>query len=136
MKRYRFVIGLALSLVGLAIIIGAGAGKPAMGLPGWRAGIAPVHLAWMLGAVFCLLGLTLIMKETFWRNPNRERIERAEMAVRREILETLHQTGLSQTELSELIVNLFGRTGLFGLNLDQLQQLHNNLVRRIDDPHT
>ena len=78
MKRYRFVAGLLLSLVGLAIIVAAGLAKPPMGVPDWRARVAPVQLGWMLGSAVCLFGLILILKETFSRDPIAEGIEREE----------------------------------------------------------
>ena len=52
------------------------------------------------------------------------------MALREEILESLPGAGLNQQELSELIVNIFGATGLIGLNLEQLKQLRENIARR------
>src|SRR5687768_2234171 len=99
MKRYRFLAGLLLTFVGLAIIVGAGLGKPAIGLPEWKARIATVNLAWMLGSAICLFGLIIILKETFSRNQAVERIESEETALREEILESLHGTRLSQQEL-------------------------------------
>jgi hypothetical protein len=130
MKKYRFLAGMLLSLVGLAIIVTAGQAKPPMGIPDWRARIAPVHLGWMLGSAVCLLGLIVILKETFSRDPVAEGTEREEMALREEILESLPRAGLNQEELNELIVNIFGRTGLFGLSLEQLKQLRENIERR------
>jgi hypothetical protein len=118
------------SLVGLAIIVAAGLAKPPMGIPDWRARIAPVHLAWMLGSAIFLFGLIVILKETFSRDPVVEGTEREEMALREEILESLPRAKLNQEELNELIVNIYGRTGLFGLNLEQLKQLRENIMRR------
>ena len=133
MKRYRFIAGLLLSVGGLAIIIVAGLAKPPMGVPDWKARIAPVNLGWMLGSAICLLGLIVILQETFSRNPAVESIEREESALREEILESLPRARLDQKELSELIVNLYGRVGLFGLNLDQLKQLRDNIGRRTSE---
>ena len=130
MKKYRFLAGMLLSLVGLAIIVAAGLAKPPMGIPDWRARIAPVHLGWMLGSAILLFGLIVILKETFSRDPVAEGTEREEMALREEILESLPRAGLNQEELNELIVNIYGRTGLFGLNLEQLKQLRENIERR------
>ena len=130
MKKYRFIAGVLLSLVGLAIIVAAGLAKPPMGIPGWRARIAPVHLGWMIGSAIGLFGLILILKETFSRDAMAEGTEREEMALREEILESLPRAGLNQKELNELIGNIYGRTGLFGLNLEQLKQLRENIARR------
>jgi hypothetical protein len=129
MKKYRFVAGLLLSLAGLAIIVAAGLAKPPMDIPDWRARIAPVNLGWMLGSAICLVGLIVILKDTFSRD-RFDGIECEAMALREEILESLPRAGLNQRELSELIVNLYGRPGLFGLNLEQLKQLRENIMRR------
>jgi hypothetical protein len=83
----------------------------------------------MLGSAICLFGLIVILKETFSRDPVAEGTEREETALREEILESLPRSGLNQEELNELIVNIYGRTGLFGLNLEQLKQLRENIKR-------
>jgi hypothetical protein len=135
MKMYRFIAGLLLCLGGLAIIVTAGLVKPPLDLPydQWKARIAPVHLCWMLGSTLCLIGVVVILKEMFSRNQAAESIEREEMALREEILESLSRARLNQQELSELIVNRYGTTGLIGLNLNQLKQLRDNIVRRMSE---
>ena len=130
MKKYRFLAGMLLSIVGLAIILAAGMAKPPTGIPDWRARIAPVNLGWMLGSAICLFGLIVILKEAFSQDPVAEGTEAEEMALREVIVESLPRVGLNQEELNELIVNIYGRTGLLGLNLDQLKQLRENIERR------
>ena len=131
MKEHRFFIGLLLSLLGVGII-GAGLSmRPNMLDFQWRGKIAIVHLGWMVGSGISLIGLILILKDTFLRNPQIEALQEKEHRMREEILTTLVQARIGQDELGELIRLKYGMTGLMGLNTEQMDEIQRILSRRI-----
>lgn len=131
MNKHRFWIGLSLSLLGLGLISIALSVRPTMLDQEWRAKIAPVHLAWMIGSALCIVGLILILKDTFSSNPRIESVEKKEHKLRDEILTSLGQAGMNYEELVELIRLKYGRTGLIGLNVNQMMEVQHLLKRRI-----
>lgn len=134
MNKHRFWIGLFLSLLGLGIVIVALGMRPTNILDHqWRAKIAPVHLGWMIGSGICVVGLILILQDTFLGNLRIESLEEKERKLREEILTSLAQARMSQQELGELIGWKYGRTGLIGLSAKQMEEIQHLLKRRIEN---
>jgi hypothetical protein len=131
MNEPRFWSGLSLSLLGLGLIIVALGVRPTMLDHEWREKIAPVQLAWMIGSAICIVGLILILKDTFSSNPRIESLEKKEHKLRDEILTSLAQAGMNHEELIDLIRRKYGRTGLIGLNVYQMIEIQHLLKRRI-----
>jgi hypothetical protein len=134
MKSIRFLVGLLLSLVGLAIVIVAGIRKPPINLPRgeWKALIAPIHLAWMAGSAICALGLIFILKDTFSSKARIERTGDEETDLREEILNMLPGTKLSQQELNKIIAARYSQTGILSLTADQLREVRAFVERRLN----
>ena len=121
MKRTKVSLGLLLALLGVAIIALAGIWKPFPFLPygQWKARIAPVHLAWMGGLALCTAGILLILRDTLsWEPDEREMID-----LRKDILKTLTQNGISQQQLNEIIAARYSKTGLLSLNIVELREV-------------
>jgi hypothetical protein len=124
MNRRQFITGLILCGLGLTIIVIMGSLKPPLNVPmaEWRARIAPVHVGWMFGAAICLLGVFLILKDTFSSN-GYEPLDTKQYVLREEIFSSLAGAGMAQSELRKLIQRLYGRSSLVGLTTEQLERL-------------
>ena len=122
MKRTK-LLGLLLTLVGLALIMIGGLWKPATALRWnqWKHQIAPTHLAWMAGLASCAFGLILILKDTFLSNENGR--DHLQAQLRADIMELLQATNLSQLQLNTLIAERYSKSGLLSLNVDELEEV-------------
>ena len=132
MRRTR-LIGLLLALVGLALIIVGGLWKPTTVLrwSQWKARMAPVHLAWMVGLVSCAFGLILILRDTFLSNDDRR--ERDQGRLRVDITKLLPATNLSQGQLNALIAERYSKSGLLSLNVEELREVRSLLEQKVSD---
>jgi len=133
-NKHRFFIGLFLSLLGLGIIMFFGSMKPPANLPyyEWKRLIAPVHLGWMVGAGICVVGLIMIVRDTFLRDSQVNSVEENERALREAILRELPKARMSQEQLNELINLRYSRTGLVGLTAAQMEELWDFIKHQID----
>ena len=131
MKKYWFIIGLCLSLLGAAwLIIVVRYPVPSDGVMAYFAVRAKRGEATL---AFCLLflGLGLVLADAFTRNPQAERIEREKEVLREEIAGLLLLANQTQQELNIHIQQVYGRTGLIGLELEQLRHLERHIRNRI-----
>lgn len=135
MKRYLFVIGLCLVLLGTGWLIHTvRAPLPSDGVHSYFAVRAKRGNA-TLALFTVFLGLGLILADTLTTpNPRLERIEREKEVLREQILGLLALAQQSQQELNVYIEQVYGRTGLIGLDNKQLRDLKPRLGRRINVP--
>ena len=132
MKKYWFIIGLCLSLLGAAwLIIVVRYPVPSDSEIAYFAVRAKRGEATL---AFCILflGLGLVLADALIRNPQAERIEREKEVLREEIAGLLLLANQTQQELNIHIQQVYGRTGLIGLELDQLRHLERHLRNRIN----
>jgi hypothetical protein len=85
-----------------------------------------------LALLIVMLGLVLILADAFTGNASGERIERQKEVLREEIIALLSFTDQSQEELNIHIQQVYGRTGLIGLELKQLRRLKRDIRNRIN----
>jgi hypothetical protein len=132
MKKYWFIIGLCLSLLGAAwLIIVVRYPVPSDGEMAFfvvRAKRGEATLA------FCIifLGLGLVLADAFTRKPQAQRIEREKEVLREEIAGLLLLANQTQQELNIHIRQVYGRTGLIGLELEQLRHLERHIRNGIN----
>jgi hypothetical protein len=82
--------------------------------------------------LFCV-GIGLILFDTFTRNPQREKLEAEKELLRREILALLTEAEESQQELQVYINQTVGKTGISGLELNELERVKNHIQRKINE---
>jgi hypothetical protein len=118
------VAGLVLTLLGLIVIIYFGSIKP-LNVPfsRWNQAMAPIHLGWMAGMLLCGVGLILILADTFLSNGRAEKQEINQRELRETILRELPECGMTEQQLNQFISARYGRTGILGLNTNQLKEL-------------
>jgi hypothetical protein len=129
MKNYRFILGLTLSIlstVWLAYLVR----QPVI------VSVIDSNLSGIKGKVsaavisFCV-GIGLILFDTFTRNPQREKLEAEKKFLRGEILAMLPDAEESQQELQIYINQTLGKTGILGLELNELERVKNHVRRKI-----
>jgi hypothetical protein len=110
--------------VGLIVILYFGSIKPAnVSDDKWKQAIAPIHLGWMCGMVLCAVGMILILADAFLSPRRTELQEKQERDLRETILQELPECGMTEQELNQLINSRYGRTGILGLNMNQMNEL-------------
>ena len=134
MKKYRFILGLTLAVFSSAWLIylvrlplAAPFGQPSRSALKGEVALAVIS--------FCF-GVGLILFDAFLRNPRLEELEKEEKALRSEILASLSETPESQQELNAYINQVFGKTGIFGLRLDELERLKSHVERKVEKAAT
>lgn len=129
MKNYRLVLGLLLSVLSSAWLIYL-VRLPLMGNIGVpnrsnsRGGVA-------IAAILFCVGIILILRDAFVRNPRLEKMAEEEKILRDEIFTILPESGMSQAELNVYINNTKGKTGISALNAIELNALKVFIERRI-----
>lgn len=131
MRKYLFIIGLGLSLLGSAWMISiVRAPVPSDGVMAYFVVKAKRSEA-TLALMTVVLGLGLILADAFTGDTRLERTERKKGILREEIMALLALTDQSQDELNTHIQQVYGRTGLLGLDLKQLRRLKRDIRNRI-----
>jgi len=85
------------------------------------------HVGWMAGSVLCAIGLILIIADAFLTDAQAEAQEGQERELREAIRQGLPHYGMTERELNELINSRYGRTGIVGLNAEQMADLQDLL---------
>ena len=115
MKKYQFSLGLTISILAAAwLIYLANLPLPARSM---QRGAIP------FGTTLLLLGIAIILYDTFSRNRERERLEAIEKSMRHEISTLQEYTSISDIDLNTYIRNVTGKPGISSLNVDELVQI-------------
>jgi len=131
MKNQRFILGLSLSILSTVWLVYL-ARQPVI------VSVIDSNLSGIKGSVstavilFCV-GIGLILVDTFTRNPQREKLEEEKHLLREEILAMLPEAEESPQELSVYINETLGKTGILGLELNELERVKNHVRRKIND---
>lgn len=129
MKNYRFILGLTLSILSMVWLVYL-VRQPV------TVGIIDSNLSGIKGKVstavilFCV-GIGLMLFDTFSRNPQREKLEEEKKLLRDEILAMLPDAEESQQELQTYINQTLGKTGILGLELNELERVKKHVQRNI-----
>jgi len=131
MRKYLFIIGLGLALLGSVwTIIIVRARVPSDGVMAYFA-VSAKRFEARLALMTVVLGLALILADAFTGDARYERSERKKGILREEIIALLALTDQSQDELNTHIQQVYGRTGLLGLELKQLRRLRQDIRNRV-----
>jgi len=131
MRNYRFILGLTLSILSAVWLVYL-VRQPVI------VSVIDSNLSGIKGKVstavilFCA-GIGLILFDTFTRNPQREKLEAEKDLLRGEILAMLPDAEESQQELQIYINQTLGKTGILGLELNELERVKNHVQRKIGE---
>ncbi len=123
MKKYRFILGLTLSVLSTVWLVYLVL-QPLAIRSARRGAVALAAIA------FCI-GIGMMMLDTFFRNPQREALEAERLLLREEILAMLPEAAVSRQELDIYINETLGKIGFLGLDFGELARIKVHLQRKI-----
>lgn len=86
-----------------------------------------------IAAILFFVGIGLILFDTLTRNPRLEKLEEQRRVLREEIYAMLPDVDESQQELNIYINETFGKTGISGLDLNELNRVKKSIQLKGDE---